>query len=108
MVPITRASRLNARRSATVACASDGMTTAESRLIGYHRLRCTTTAYAGASTAIAAPPTTPPLIPAEYGLVPTGTGVPGAPAPVRVRSAAGGHGRMAGDRGAAAGHVSAW
>ena len=105
MVPITRASRLNARRSATVACASDGMTTAESRLIGYHRLRCTTTPYTSASTAIAAPPTTPPLIPAEYGWISTGTRVRCAPSPMLVRSTAGCNGTIAGDRSSTAGSV---
>ena len=86
---MTSANRLNARSSARLACASAGSATAESRLIGYQRLRCTISPYARASTAIAIPPTIPPRIPAEYGWTSTGTRVRCAPSPMLARSTAG-------------------
>src|SRR2546425_1890316 len=83
MGPTTGAERRNVGSPARVACARAGIATAERRLIGYQRLRCTISPYARARPAIAIPPTRPPLTPAEYGWTSTGTRVRCPPAPMR-------------------------
>ncbi len=58
---------LKARSSARLACAISGIATAESKFTGYHRLCWKMAPYTRATSAIAAPPTIPPLTPAEIG-----------------------------------------
>src|SRR4029434_4643658 len=107
-VPMSTALALNARSSAVPAVAMPGIATAARRLIGYHRLRWTSSPYRSATSAIATPPTRPPRIPDDSGGTSTGIRTRWPPCPWLRCSTPAGDGRIGAARssGGGRGHGS--